>query len=73
MRYASPLGERVFNCPPGIATMLQRGAFFANFPLTESGLPVSSAEGAGQERRTQIGTPFQGSTFVLDAIPRALP
>jgi hypothetical protein len=48
-------------------------AFFANFPLTESGLPVSSAEGAGQERRTQIGTPFQGSPLNLRAFPGRCP
>jgi hypothetical protein len=47
MRHASPLGGRGFDCPPGIATTLQRGALFSNFPLTESGLPVGSAEGAG--------------------------
>jgi hypothetical protein len=37
----------------------------AMFPLTESGLPVSSAEWAGQGRKTRIDTPFQGSLRLL--------
>jgi hypothetical protein len=47
-------GNRFCDCPPGIATMLQRGTFFANFPLTESGLPVSSAEGASQNHEAPL-------------------
>ncbi len=39
--------------------------FLAMFPLTDSGLPVSSAEWAGQERKTQVDTPFQGSLRLL--------
>jgi hypothetical protein len=72
-RFAQP--SATFWDASGIGSMPRtRGplAFFANFPLTESGLPVSSAEGAGQERRTQIGTPFQGSPLNLRAFP-ALP
>jgi hypothetical protein len=53
--------------------MLQRGAFFANFPLTESGLPVSSAEGAHQRGRLVLGRPFRAQRLFLAYDPGRCP